>query len=65
MTMYFNEEHNALRNMVKKFVDKEINPNIDEWEEKTVPLHELFKQMGNLGLLGITYDQKYGGQGLD
>jgi len=65
MTMYFNEEHNALRNMVKKFVDKEINPNIDEWEEKTVPLHELFKKMGNLGLLGITYNQKYGGQGLD
>lgn len=63
--MYFNEEHNALRNMVRKFVDKEINPNIDEWEEKTVPLHNLFKKMGDLGLLGITYDQKYGGQGLD
>jgi len=63
--MYFNEEHHALRDMVRKFVDKEINPNVDEWEEKTVPLHELFKKMGNLGLLGITYDQQYGGQGLD
>jgi citronellyl-CoA dehydrogenase len=63
--MYFNEEHNALRDMVRKFVDKEINPNIDAWEETTVPLHELFKKMGNLGLLGITYDQKCGGQGLD
>jgi len=51
--------------MVRKFVDKEINPNIDEWEEKTVPLHELFKKMSDLGLLGITYDPKYGGQGLD
>lgn len=65
MVMYFNEEHNALRDMVKKFVDKEINPKVDEWEEETVPLHELFKKMGDLGLLGITYDQKYGGQGLD
>ncbi len=65
MTMYFNEEHNALRNLVRKFVDKEVNPNIDKWEEETVPLHELFKKMGDLGLLGITYDQKYGGQGLD
>ncbi|MBW1819331.1 MAG: acyl-CoA dehydrogenase family protein [Deltaproteobacteria bacterium] len=63
--MYFNEEHDALRSMVAKFVDKEINPKVDEWEETTTPLHELFKKMGGLGLLGITYDEKYGGQGLD
>jgi len=63
--MYFNEEHNALRATVRRLVDREINPKIDEWEETTVPLHELFKKMGDLGLLGITYDQKYGGQGLD
>ncbi|NQU16073.1 MAG: acyl-CoA dehydrogenase family protein [Desulfobacteraceae bacterium] len=63
--MYFNEEHTALRDMVRRFVDKEINPNVDDWEEKNVPLHELFKKMGDLGLLGITVDQKYGGQGLD
>ncbi len=63
--MYFNEEHNALRDMVGKFVDKEINPKVDEWEESNVPLHELFKKMGDLGLLGITYDEKWGGQGLD
>jgi citronellyl-CoA dehydrogenase len=63
--MYFNQEHNALRSMVRKFVDKEINPKVDAWEEGNVPLHELFKKMGDLGLLGITYDEKYGGQGLD
>jgi len=50
---------------VKRFIDKEINPYIDEWEEKTVPLHDLFKKMGDLGFLGIRYDPKYGGQGLD
>lgn len=63
--MYFNEDHQALRDTVRRFVDKEINPKIDEWEEKTVPLHDLLKKMGDLGLLGITYDPKYGGQGLD
>jgi len=64
--MYFNEEHNALRHLVKKFVDKEINPHVDEWEaEGGTPLHDLFKKMGDLGLLGIRYDPKYGGQGLD
>ncbi|HQI02807.1 MAG TPA: acyl-CoA dehydrogenase family protein [Deltaproteobacteria bacterium] len=63
--MYFNETHEAFRASVKRFVDREINPNMDEWEEKTVPLHDLFKKMGDLGFLGIRYDRKYGGQGLD
>jgi len=63
--MYFDETHEAFRASVKRFVDKEINPHMDEWEETTVPLHELFKKMGALGFLGIRYDPKYGGQGLD
>jgi citronellyl-CoA dehydrogenase len=47
-------------------VDKEINPHMDEWEEKgEAPLHALFKKMGDLGFLGIRYDPEYGGQGLD
>lgn len=64
-TMYFNETHEAFRASVKRFVDKEINPHMDEWEEKAVPLHELFRKMGELGFLGIRYDPRYGGQGLD
>lgn len=64
--MYFDEDHEALRATVRKFVDKEINPFMDEWEEAgRAPLHELFKKMGDLGLLGITNTPEYGGQGLD
>ena len=63
--MYFDDTHEAFRASIKKFIDKEINPYMDEWEEKTVPLHDLFKKMGDLGFLGIRYDTKYGGQGLD
>lgn len=63
--MYFNEDHEALRDTVRKFVDKEINPYMDEWENDSVPLGDLFGKMGELGLLGIRYDEKYGGQGLD
>ena len=63
--MYFNETHEAFRASVRRFVDKEINPYMDEWEETTVPLHDLFKKMGDLGFLGIRYDPQYGGQGLD
>jgi len=55
-----------VRKAVREFVDKEINPNMDEWEEKgAAPLHDLFKKMGDLGFLGIRYDPKFGGQGLD
>ncbi len=55
-----------VRKAVGEFVDKEINPYMDEWEEKgEAPLHDLFKKMGDLGFLGIRYDPKYGGQGMD
>ncbi|MBN2282948.1 MAG: acyl-CoA dehydrogenase family protein [Deltaproteobacteria bacterium] len=63
--MYFDETHDAFRDSIRRFVDKEINPNMDEWEETTAPLHDLFKKMGGLGFLGIRYDPAYGGQGLD
>jgi citronellyl-CoA dehydrogenase len=64
--IYFNKDHEMVRRAVKEFVDKEINPHIDEWEEQGIaPLHDLFKKMGDLGFLGIRYDLKYGGQGLD
>ena len=64
--IYFGEDHDMLRQTVRDFVTKEINANLDEWEEKgQSPLHDLFKKMGDLGLLGIRYDPKYGGQGLD
>jgi|SaaInl7_200m_RNA_FD_contig_123_988_length_1784_multi_4_in_0_out_2_1 citronellyl-CoA dehydrogenase len=64
--IYFNKEHEQVRKAVRDFVNKRINPFVDEWEEKGIaPLHELFKEMGDLGFLGIRYDPKYGGEGLD
>ena len=64
--VYFNEDHEMLRRTVARFVDQEINPHMDRWEEEgQAPLHEIFKKMGDLGLLGIRYDPQYGGQGLD
>jgi citronellyl-CoA dehydrogenase len=64
--IYFTKDHEMVRRAVSDFVKKEINPHMDEWEEKGgAPLHDLFKKMGDLGFLGIRYDPKYGGQGLD
>ncbi|MCP4072028.1 MAG: acyl-CoA dehydrogenase [Hyphomicrobiales bacterium] len=64
--MQFTHEHNELRRTVRKFVETEINPHVDEWEEREqFPSHELFKKLGDIGLLGIKYDPRYGGLGLD
>ena len=60
------EEHQMLRDTVRRFVETEINPNVDEWEEEGMfPAHELFKKAGNLGLLGLNREEKYGGSNLD
>ncbi len=64
--MQFTAEHIALSDTVKRFVENEINPFCAEWEKAGhFPAHELFKKLGDLGLLGIKYDTAYGGMGLD
>lgn len=66
MSLYFNEEQNMFREMVRRFVEKEINPYVDEWEEQGIfPAHTLFKKLGDQGLLGLSYPEEYGGAGLD
>jgi citronellyl-CoA dehydrogenase len=64
--MIITQEHNEIYRTVRKFVENEINPNVAEWEKAGFfPAHEVFKKMGDLGILGINKDEKYGGLGLD
>jgi citronellyl-CoA dehydrogenase len=64
--MRFTEEHQQLRRTVRDFVEKEINPHVDEWEKAgAFPAHEVFKKMGRLNLLGVNKPEEYGGLGLD
>ncbi|WP_306016124.1 acyl-CoA dehydrogenase family protein [Oceanicaulis sp. MMSF_3324] len=64
--MQFTETHEQLRDTVAKFVANDINPYVDEWEAADqFPSHEVFKKMGDLGLLGLRYPEEYGGAGLD
>ena len=64
--MEFTQEHEGIRRGVKKFIDAEINPHVDEWEEAGIfPAHDVFKKMGDQGYLGINKPTKYGGMGLD
>lgn len=61
----FNKEHEHFRDSVKKFVEKEIKPNIEKWEEAGEIPRSLYKRAGELGYLGIRYPVEYGGSGLD
>jgi len=64
--MIFTPEHEALRKTVRNFVDQEMDPFVNEWEQAgKAPLHDLFKKMGDLGLLGIHKPEAFGGTGLD
>ncbi|MBK7729123.1 MAG: acyl-CoA dehydrogenase family protein [Gammaproteobacteria bacterium] len=64
--MRFSDEHRALRATTAKFIDSEINPYAEEWEAAGIfPAHELFRKMGELGLLGISKPPEFGGLGLD
>jgi citronellyl-CoA dehydrogenase len=64
--MQFTQEHEELRRNLARFIDNEINPHVDAWEEAEIfPAHEVFKKLGNLGFLGLTKPADYGGSGLD
>ena len=64
--MLYTAEHQSMMDTVRRFVAEEIDPHADEWEAaETFPAHELFKKLGNLGLLGVTKPVEYGGLGLD
>jgi len=59
-------EHKALRKTVSDFVNNELDPFVNQWEKDgRAPLHEIFKKMGDLGLLGIHKPADFGGLGLD
>lgn len=61
----FNAEHDAFRDTVRKFIDKEISPYHAEWEEHGVVPRELWLKAGAAGMLCCTVPEEYGGLGLD
>src|SRR5688500_14652146 len=64
--MQFTHEHIEIQRTLKRFIDDEINPHVDEWEAAEMfPAHSVFKRLGQLGLLGLTKPEAYGGAGLD
>lgn len=61
----FNEEHLAIRKTIREFVENELAPYADEWEEAGEFPNWVFKRLGELGFLGVHYPEEYGGEGGD
>jgi alkylation response protein AidB-like acyl-CoA dehydrogenase len=62
---YFTEEHDLIRQTVKRFAREQIAPFAAEWDRAGVFPREVFRQAGALGLFGVRIDPKWGGSGLD
>jgi citronellyl-CoA dehydrogenase len=64
--MQLTQQHEELRRTAERFIDSEINPHVDAWESAEIfPAHDIFKKLGDLGLLGINKPVENGGLGLD
>ena len=63
--LFLEEEHIILKEQIKKFVDNEVKPKATKWEVDGFIPREVFKKMGALGFLGITYPTEYGGSEMD
>jgi isovaleryl-CoA dehydrogenase len=58
-------EHKALREMVRSFVESEVDPQALEFNKEEKFNTHLFQKCGELGLLGITVPTEFGGSGMD
>ncbi|MDA1099602.1 MAG: acyl-CoA dehydrogenase family protein [Proteobacteria bacterium] len=64
-SIYFTEEHNLLRDQVRRFVEAEIKPHGDAWEREGKVSRQMLRKMGELGYFGLRFPEKYGGSGMD
>jgi acyl-CoA dehydrogenase len=63
--MYFTEEHNLFRKSLQDFLKKEVVPHVDEWEKTGVIDASVWENFGEMGYLGLSYPEAYGGLNLD
>jgi alkylation response protein AidB-like acyl-CoA dehydrogenase len=61
---YFTDAHEELRLHIRRFLEREVAPHLDEWEQTMFP-DSIMRRFGELGFLGLRYPPEYGGQGGD
>ena len=60
------DEHHLFRKTLRDLFEREIEPHVEDWERaRTFPAHELFPKLAAVGLLGLEYDEAYGGMAAD
>ncbi len=64
-SMYFTEEHHAFRQSFREFLQKEVVPHIDKWEESGTIDRFIWKKFGEMGYFGLNSPEEYGGLNLD
>ena len=62
---YFSPEHEQFRTQLRRFVDTEIKPHAEPWEEQGCVPRAVLRRMGELGFLGVRYPEIYGGSAMD
>ena len=62
---YFTEDHYLFRQTFRDFLEKEVRPNIEQWEKDGELPREIYHKFGEMGFLGLTMPEAYGGSGLD
>jgi len=62
---YFNEEHSLFRESLRDFLSREVSPNISLWEKEGRIPKSIWKKMGDMGFLGMSLPEEYGGSNLD
>ena len=61
----FQQQHRLFRQAVRDFVKSELLPNVDDWEEKGFLPKTIFREMGELGFLGLEFENEFGGSQTD
>ena len=64
-SLYYDESHEAFRDTERRFVEREISPFVDEWDEAGGFPRELYKKAADVGILGLGYPEEYGGSPCD
>src|ERR1700688_5038224 len=64
-SVYFGEEHELLRDQIRRFVDEEVKPYALQWEQDGMVPRAVLRKMGELGFFGIRYSEEYGGSDMD
>ena len=65
MRSVFREDHNMFREQARRFIEREISPNLHEWEKNGIVPKEVWLKAGEMGLLCSTVPEEYGGAGGD